>query len=326
MGNTKHIETPAEIGIITKIAFSPIKGATMIETTDALLRTSGLEVANVKDREFMVVEANHEDNVHKFITQREKPRLALIRQELYNDSLKLTWAGFDPISINLNDRYGEELYVQLHKREITIGIDAGKEIERWLTEHLEAPAKLVRAPRELERAASQKYVQNDTVLTYPDSYPIHWFTEQSLAELSKRTFKLSGKESEEEMGKREISWERLRPNFIIKITNPNLPNQIEHMVNEGIIGEIPGIPFMDPKPCDRCSVTMVDPKTGEILKDSMLLKALAQYQIWETPDNKRKTIFGEKMLPMGNCKVSWGNPIVMTSVRDPPLKIHGAKE
>ena len=91
--------------------------------------------------------------------------------------------------------------------------------------------------------------------------------------------------------------------------------QYEHKIYEW---EIAGIPFIDPKPCSRCSVTRVDQSTGKLRKKSPLL-SLSEYKKWKNIDGSTDVIFGENMLPLSEGTISIGDEIKIISERDPPL-------
>ena len=85
----------------------PVKGCARVELQSARVGPTGLE----GDREYMVVREQAEaDGVHLFVTQRHKrtreetkPQslaiLALIKPEIRDDALRLTWRGSDPIDV-----------------------------------------------------------------------------------------------------------------------------------------------------------------------------------------------------------------------------------
>jgi len=296
------------IGRVSRIVIYPVKGAGRIELRKANITPQGIDF----DREYMVVRGkSDEQSVHEFITQRDKkdassaePQgmsvLALIRPQLTSNGLSLTWNGNDKIEI-ARDQQGAELRVSIHQQ-ITSAMDQGRMIEGWLSEHLKTHAKLVKAAGSFFRAADQDYYPNGNTLRFQDGYPVHWFMEDSVSELSGRVGKV-------------MSWTRFRPNIVVIGGEAGS----EHLVHAGSIGDVP---FLDPKPCGRCPVTMVDQKTGKVIMPEPL-RTLAKYKSWISKNGNRKVIFGENMLPVGGGEIHLMDPVTINRLRDPPL-VYGA--
>lgn len=284
------------IGNVLKINIYPIKSGAPIALRTARLTPEGLE----GDREFMVVSNKTEPGeVHPFISQREIPRMALLRPENKVGGLELTWVGKNPILVAGASGYsGKEIVVRVWES-IMPGVVQRAEVNTWLSDHLGASVKLVRADGKFHRGVSNRYMVNGNTVRFQDGYPVHWFTLASVFELS-------------EKAGQEISWDRFRPNIVVVGGAP----QVEHLVLNGTIGTIP---FVDPKPCDRCSITTVDPQTGEPLGKEPLA-TLNAYKRWRNKEGKPKVIFGENMLPLESGMINIGDTIRMESVRDPPLE------
>ena len=297
------------IGRIEHIAFHPVKSAGGVEVVKAKLTPEGIE----GDREFMVVRAvPDEHGVFNFITQRDKrdqldgnqglADMALVKPQLVGDQLFLTWLGSDPIEVPKDLNSGRELAVRIWD-DVVQAIDQGDGLAKWLSDHLYLEARLVKAVGSFNRNARQNYAVNDNTVRFQDGYPIHWFFQESVDELSQ----IAG-----EM----VSWKTFRPNIVVS----GSPGQTEHLLYEG---EIAGIPFIDPKPCDRCPVTNVDQETGEV-KIGRALTHLAKYKRWRNNRGELKVIFGENMLPMGDGELKIGEDVILMEKRNPPL-IYGPK-
>ncbi len=295
----KKLEHPQLIGRISHIAIYPVKSAGMVEKDHAVLTPSGIE----GDRQFMVVRRDpDEEDVHKFVTQRELPKMALIAPEMRDGSIRLTWNGSDPIEIPRDNSSGEIMRVRIWD-DIPYAQDQGKALVHWLSDHLETPLRLVRNSDPSGRSVSQKYMHNVNHVFFQDGYPVHWFLQESLNELSKITGV-------------PVPWRNFRPNIVVEGGEA----QAEHLVYSGMIG---GIPFQQPKPCDRCTIPTVDQDSGERTY-TIVTKALAQYKNWRNKENQRKMIFGENALPLAVGEIAVGGEVLMTAIRDPPLA-YGAK-
>jgi uncharacterized protein YcbX len=283
----------------------PVKGCARVELQSARVGPMGLE----GDREYMVVKEQPEaDGVHLFLTQRDKrtrdeakPQslaiLALIKPEVRDGTLRLTWKGNDPVSVLRDDGSGTVMTVKIHKVVVS-AVDQGAPVAAWLSEHLGLKVRLVRASGPFHRLASQNYMQNTNQIMFQDAYPVHWFMQESVDELS-------------EVAGQEIPWTSFRPNIVGQGGEP----QAEHGMYEGMIGEVH---FVQPKPCTRCPVTTVDQEKGE-RRGMEPLSALSTYKRWS---KTRELIFGENALPLNSGVVRVGDEISQLSARD-PLLVYG---
>ncbi len=294
--------SPRCIGVVSHMAIYPVKGCGRMEVECATVGRTGFE----GDREYMIVrEEKGPDGVHEFLTQRHKrtreeskPQsmsvLALVKPELTNSTLKLTWKGNDPIDVDRDGQTGNVLRVSIHK-DTAFAVDQGQAPADWLSEHLGLKVRLVKATGPFRRLAGQKYMTNDNQIVFQDAYPIHWIMQESVDELST-------------MSGQRIPWTRFRPNIVGEGGEP----QVEHEIYEGKVGDVR---FVQPKPCTRCPVTTVDQDEGE-KKGNEPLSSLSRYKKWDRTD---EVIFGENILPVNGGLIRVGDSIERVSVRNPPL-------
>jgi uncharacterized protein YcbX len=313
------METSQVVGKISYIGISPIKSARMMELVRAELTPEGMESevcgVKIRDRQFMIVKKEPDSNgVHNFVTQRGEskeneycasglPVLALIRPQILSGMLYMNWEGKDAIPVvpsNMN--LGKEIPCGIWGKLVN-AVDQGDALARWLSEHLEMQVRLVKAAGSFRRTVSQKYESNNNTLRFQDGYPVHWFTRESVWELCQRAEKA-------------INFECFRPNIVTEGGD----SQAEHMVH---LGKINRIPFVNPKPCDRCPTTLVDQDHGRI-GGKEPLQTLAKYMKWRNREGKPKVIFGENMLPLWPGEIKIGDEVIMTAARDPPL-VYGPK-
>lgn len=297
------------IGKIDHIVFHPVKGAGALETPRTRLTKEGIE----GDRQFMIVRAVADKHgVFHFITQRDKRDksdklqglavMSQIKPQFARDTLLLTWQGREPIEVPQDMNVGREMQVQIWD-DVVSAVDQGDRLAEWLSDHLKLDTRLVKAAGSFHRPARQNYVENDSTVRFQDGYPVHWFFQESVDELSQ----IAGE---------PIPWQSFRPNLVAS----GSPAQTEHAL---YTGEVAGVPFINPKPCDRCPVTNVDQETGEV-KNGRALTHLAKYKRWRKNTGEQVVIFGENMLPLGEGEIQVGDEIVLTERRNPPLG-YGAK-
>ncbi|MBI2028867.1 MOSC domain-containing protein [Candidatus Gottesmanbacteria bacterium] len=299
-------DLPGEvIGRITHIACAPLKSAALVEVNSAILTPAGIE----GDRGFMVVQAKPDENeVHHFVTQRDKrgkddrvqgfADMVHIIPHMTGDTTFLTWDGKEPIMISVDEEGLNEIRVKIHK-EIHWAVDLGKDIDGWLSDHLHHDLKGVAAAGSFKRQAPTNYLANNNPILFQDAYPVHWFFQESVDKLSERAGE-------------NIPWQSFRPNIVVS----GSPAGTEYVVYTGRIGSVP---FVDPKPCDRCPVTNVDQNTGEV-KIGRALTHLNVHNDWINVRGERKVILGENMLPEETGKIRVGDEVVLYQRRNPPLQ------
>ena len=296
------------IGKIEHIAIYPVKSAGMLELHEATITPEGI----VGDRKYMIVRATpNADGVFEFITQRDKRNkedrseapqslaiLSQIKPEMRNNVLNLTWKGKDAITVPEKMDSGQEIPVRIWD-DVVQAVDQGDQLAEWLSGHLNLRVRLVKGAGSFRRKARQNYMHNDNTVRFQDGYPVHWFFQASVDELAQRA-------------EENVSWKNFRPNIVVS----GSPAQTEHIVHSGIIGDVP---FIDPKPCDRCEVTNVDQETGTLVA-GRALRPLVKYSRWVNNEGKQKIIFGENMLPLQEGKIKVGDEVVMTEKRKPSLQ------
>ena len=304
---------------ISNLVIYPVKSCAGIEVAEATLTRGGLAVGDIRDHQYVVVSTDPEfvranpkkgeykEGLYYFLTQRDRRSkqdrsqglsvMALIRPEITGDGLSLNFINRDDISLP-KENYGV-LPIKIWD-DVSQAVDQGPHVAEWLSDYLELSVRLVKASGPFARRSRQDYVENDNPLGTQDAHPVHWFPIESVIELSQR------------MGN-DISWRVFRPQVVVA----DMPAQYEHRI---ATGEIAGIPFIDPNPCYRCPVTMVDPKTGIVRKDGEPLKTLQTYKRWVKSETEKPVIFGENMLPLGEGIIRVGSQLTVSSLRDPPIE------
>lgn len=296
------------VGEIAVLAYTPIKSTALTEVESVEITPSGI----VGDREWVIVrnEKNNE-GVHRWVSQRDRRNredsiqslgiLARINSKLTNDYLELSFDSTPSLQIPNNINRGTKLTIQIWKDIIHETIDQGDTVANWLSERLEYKVRLVKVITSIKRYVSRKYFQNEHRILGHDSYPLHWITQESLDELSRRAGQ-------------QLAWTRFRPNIVVRGTpHPNF----EHTFFKGCFGDVP---VVNAKPCDRCPVPLVDQETGKRVLDQEPLKTLSTYKRWTKPSGKIAIIFGEMALPLVRGTLKVGDKIVMNEIRNPPIQ------
>ncbi len=291
---------------VRNLKYYPIKSCAGIEVQEARIEMAGLAVRNYKDHEFAVVDAQPDtEGVHLFVSQRGKrhkgdkpiPQMALIRPEPDDDGIRLTYAS-SSIDLPYDKNTGREFTVRVFDDVCHGAVDQGDETAKWLSDVIGFNVRLVKAVGSFNRMSRQNYMLNDNPLRFQDGYPIHWFPIESVNELSEKAGEA-------------VQWQRFRPQIVAEGMSP----QYEHQVRTGYLGDVS---FIDPKPCERCTIPLVDQETGKVSKKEPN-HTLATYKQWKNIYGDNSVIFGENMLPCREGTIRVGDTIGIVEMRNPPL-------
>ena len=224
---------------IAALAVHPIKSCAGIEVRDALLIETGLEF----DRAWMVVTPQGE-----MLTQRDLPRMALIRPALRSQDMVLRAPGMLALHVELGV-VEEPTRVRVWDDEVK-AYDMGALAAQWFSDFLGQPLRLVRFDPEQRRLSSARWageVQAENA--FADAYPILVASTASLADLNQR---LAAR------GQAPVTMQRFRPNLVLDGLEAFDEDHIDEITIQ--TGEGP-VRLRLVKPCTRCSIPNVEPET-----------------------------------------------------------------
>ncbi len=234
---------------ISRLFVYPIKSCAGVELKESLLIETGLEF----DRSWMVV-----DEAGEFLSQRELPRMALIQPQIKQFEMVLRAPGMLALHVAL-DAVEQACKVRVWNDECS-AFDMGDTAAQWFTDFLmqERPAdipamklRLVRFDPEHKRASNVKWTKGQQALNhFSDGYPILVISEASLDDLNTRL---------QAAGHTHVKIERFRPNIVLsglQAHDEDRADQLHINSSEGdfVLALI--------KPCPRCPIPDVNPKTG----------------------------------------------------------------
>jgi len=224
--------------IVGALALYPLKGAAGIPLDAAEVRTTGLALDGVADREWMAVDA---DGV--FVTQRERPRLALVRTSIDGGRLVLSTDRRDAIALDARAPSRPVTVWSAHVR----GHDAGDDAAAWLSDAIGADVRVVRFDASHPRRCNPAYAGDSGAhVRFADGYPLLVIGRASLDHLNER---LAAK------GEPALPMNRFRPNIVLDGLEPHDEDHLATI-------EIDGVVLKPVKPCTRCEVTTTDQETG----------------------------------------------------------------
>lgn len=266
---------------ISQLFIYPVKSLRGIAVNTALITDRGLE----HDRRFMLVDGNG-----LFLTQRERPSMVLLRTAIETDGL-VVWhkdhpsdklrlplvpeASLSTTNVKVWDDYCDAQYVS-------------DEADRWFSEKLNSPCRLLYMPESTKRMVDPVYAFNNEITSFSDGYPVLLIGQSSLDDLNRRMSEA-------------LPMDRFRPNIVMTGGQPFEEDSLEQF-------SVNGINFYGVKLCGRCVVTTTDQETGIIGKEP--LKTLATYRL-----ANNKVYFGQNVLCGGKGLIRVGDSITTIKVK-----------
>ena len=233
----------------------PVKSCAGVALREARLMDTGLDL----DRAWMVVDAEG-----RFFTQREQPRMALVRPQIKVLEVVLRAPGMLALHLGINE-VEQPARVQVWGDEVDAW-DMGDVAGQWFSDFLGRPGlRLVRFDPEVTRLASKQWTgEVEAPIEFADGFPLLVVSEASLAELNQRLAAA---------GHAAVGIERFRPNIVLA----GLQTHDEDRLHELRIATAEGeVVLRLVKPCPRCPIPNVDPATGETSPE--VLAALSSYR------------------------------------------------
>jgi MOSC domain-containing protein len=236
---------------IERLFVYPVKSCAGIEVQNFLLTDTGPEF----DRAWMVVDARG-----VFVTQRERPSLALVHPRFAPDELLLSAPGMRVLHVALER--------MMHPASVTVwddrvsAFDMGDEAAQWLTDFLASSAnpdsgqvhdsyRLVRFDPAYQRISSPRWTGEVQALNqFNDGFPLLVLGTASLELLNQRLVAA---------GHSSVGIERFRPNVVLSGLQPHEEDLLGVLrIDAG--GE--QVLLKPVKPCPRCPIPNVDPQTA----------------------------------------------------------------
>jgi uncharacterized protein len=227
---------------IAGLYLHPIKSCAGIAVNEASLIDTGFEY----DREWMVVDADGE-----FLSQRELPRMALIRPTLRSDDLVLRAPGMLALHLRLDAVEGN-CRVRVHADEVA-AFDMGDLAAQWFSDFLGTRARLARFDPEQRRLSDARWTGAiEAENAFADAFPLLVASTASLDELNRRLTAA---------GQGAVTMQRFRPNLVLGgLSDAHGEDFIDTLQIDAADGPVQ---LKLVKPCTRCTIPDVDPQTAE---------------------------------------------------------------
>ncbi len=264
---------------LSSLHLYPIKSCGGLSPTEWDVDGFGLR----HDRRWMVV-----DLTGDFVTQREEPRLALVRPALVDHSLVLRAPGMPELPLPLVPRTRERVKVQVWD-DITEGVPVSPEAAQWLSRFLGRLVRLVWMPNDVVRETDPEYAVGHRV-SFADGFGFLLISEASLTALNRRL---------------EVSlpMNRFRPNLVVSGSEPFAEDRWREL-------RLGALELTVVKPCDRCVTTTTDQETAE--RGVEPLRTLATFR---KPGGT--VMFGQNLVHRGTGQLAVGMPVEVVSSARP---------
>ena len=261
---------------VSAIHIYPVKALGGISLRQSTVTPRGLQY----DRRFMVVDA-----AHRFLTQREHPKMATVWVEIENGEVVFSAPDVENIAFPAIPKERPTRTVQVWSSHVPAHTVA-PEADQWLSDHLGADVRLVYMPDSAERRINPDFAREGEIVSFADGYPLLIVSEASLSDLNARIVGNGGQ---------TVPMNRFRPNLVIT----GCEAYAEDRLGKIIIGDAI---FRAVKPCIRCQVTTTDQADG-VVRGPDPLRTLATYR-----DSANGVMFGMNLIPvtMGIVRIGDG--------------------
>jgi uncharacterized protein len=225
---------------IARLFVYPVKSCAGVEVQEAVLTETGLDL----DRAWMVV-----DEQGEFVSQRELPRMALVRPQLKHFEVVLRAPGMLALHLAI-DTVEEAVTVQVWDDRVR-AFDMGDVAAQWFSDFLGRKLRLVRFDPDERRLSSLKWTGGvEAPNQFADGFPLLVTSEASIVELNSRL-------AAADHG--PVGIERFRPNVVLAGVEANDEDRLDVLH----IAADREVQLRLVKPCARCPIPDIDPATAE---------------------------------------------------------------
>ena len=219
----------------------PVKSCAGVPLEESLLVETGLEF----DRAWMVV-----DPQGLFVTQRDLPRMALVRPQLKQLEMVLRAPGMLALHIAL-DTVEAPTRVRVWDDDVA-AYDMGDLAAQWFSDFLGRPLRLVRFDPEQRRLSSRDWTgEIEAENAFADGFPLLVASQAGLDELNRRLAAA---------GAGAVTLQRFRPNLVLDGLDANGEDHVDEVSFDTPEGPVR---LKLVKPCARCTIPDVDPLSAE---------------------------------------------------------------
>jgi uncharacterized protein YcbX len=262
---------------VSQLFIYPIKSLGGIALTKANVSERGFE----HDRRWMLIDENN-----RFLSQREVVQMALLKVDLKDNGLLVTYTiTGENILIPFKPLTNESCEVIIWDDTCT-AIFVSAEADEWFTKMIGLKCRLVYMPDNSNRQVDERYAPIGQITSFSDAYPFMMLGQATLDDLNSRLAE-------------PLPTDRFRPNIVFTGGKPFEEDKLDHFT----IGDIN---FNGVKLCARCVLTTINQTNGSRSKEP--LKTLASYR-----SKNNKIYFGQNLIHVGNGIIAIGDIMTVIS-------------
>lgn len=220
----------------------------------------------------------------QFLTQRQQPRMCLIKTMLRSDALELSAPGMQPLHIALPIAAGGQRGSVTVWEDTIMACDMGAVAADWLSTFLNCACRLHYMPGDSVRPVDPDYARSGDQVGFADGFPLLLIAEASLQAFN----------AELPMA---IGSERFRPNIVIEGSAPYAEDEWRRL-------RIGNTEFDVVKPCSRCVIPSLDPLTAQ--RQPIVSKTLAR-----TRRRGDAVYFGQNLIHRGFGSIAVGDSVTV---------------
>jgi uncharacterized protein YcbX len=258
---------------VTQLAIYPVKSLGMISLPTVVID----EFGPAADRRFMVA-----DSSGKFLTQREYPKMCLVNVIASEHGFELSAPSMPPLEIEPNSGHTAGC-VNLWGDSVETR-DMGDQAANWFSRYLGIDARLHYMPDDSIRQVDMNYGKSGDRVSFTDGFPILLITEASLREFNSAWAE-------------PVGADRFRPNIVIDGDVPYAEDTWKRL-------RIGALEFDVVKPCSRCVIPSIDPRTAR--KQPEVVQALAK-----TRRRGNAVYFGQNLIHRSIGAIHVGDTVVV---------------
>ncbi|MUK28554.1 MOSC domain-containing protein [Aliivibrio fischeri] len=276
------------ISTLSQINIFPVKSIAGISQSSAYVEKQGLQC----DRRFMVTDPNG-----KMITARTHPQMVKISAIIEPYGLILCYPGLIDLHLTFNELEMKQTEAKVWNDSFS-AYSTNQEANQWFSSILSTDAQLLYTGEQSNRIREK--IQ--TNVSFADGYPLLVISEASLAELNKRSTS-------------HHTMSQFRTNLVISGDDAFIEDSWKRIR----IGEVE---FEIVKPCQRCILTTVNPRTAQYHPDKEPLKTFSTFRA----DESGNVYFGQNLIAKNEGTIKLGDKIEVLESKEKEFYLDSSSE
>lgn len=260
---------------VSELAIYPVKSLGAV----ALSRLSFDNFGPAGDRRYIVTDLNGH-----FVTQRQYPRMTLIQVKLHEQALEFSAPATPSFSLAAprTDVVERREVMVWHDR--VEACDMGDAVATWLSSYLGVEVRLYYMPDDSVRAVDAQYGRSGDRVGFADGFPVLLIGAASLAEFNRAL-------------PEPVESLRFRPNIVVAGAAPYAEDTWRRV-------RIGAIEFDVVKPCSRCVIPSIDPRTAQ--QQASVAQTLARLR-----RRGDAVYFGQNLIARGGGAIALGDVVTV---------------